>query len=89
MSFNNLGPLTFLDQGQDAWWWYNFGGDQGTQMATADIKTPNGNANGPAVHLADNQAKQLDNNGNATYFVHITNQGPGSAWHNLQGGGMA
>ena len=85
MAFNNLGRLTQLTEGSDAWWWYTFGGDEGTQMATADIKVPNAGA----VHLADNQRKELDNSGNATYFVHITNQGPGTAWHNLQGGGMA
>jgi hypothetical protein len=85
MAFNNVGPLTQLTEGGDAWWWYTIGGDSGTQMATADIKIPNAGA----VHLADNQRKELDNNGQATYFVHITNQGPGTAWHNLQGGGMA
>lgn len=85
MSFNNLGPLTFLAAGQDAWWWYNFGGDRGTQFASADVKTPNQGG----VHLADNQRKMKDNNGNATYFVRIQNQGPGGAFHNLQGGGMS
>lgn len=85
MAFNNLGPLTFLAQGQQATWWYSFGGDRGTQFASADIKRPNGKA----VHLADQQRKQFDNDGIATYFVTITNQGPGGCWHNLQGGGMA
>jgi|GEM_PF-772139 len=89
MAFNNLGSLTFLNEGGDAWWWFSFGGDRGTQLATADIKLHNGDGRGPAVHLADNFRKQLDGNGNATYFVHIVNQGPGPAWHNLQGGGMA
>jgi len=88
MSFNNFLSPTFLAEGGQAWWWYTFGGDRGTQMATADIKRPNGDGRGPAVHLADEQRKQLDNNGNAIYFVHIVNQGPGPAWHNLQGGGM-
>jgi hypothetical protein len=54
-------------------------------MATADMKTPNQGA----VHLADNQRKKKDNNGVATYYVHIVNQGPGGCWHNLQGGGMS
>jgi hypothetical protein len=85
MSFNNLGPLTSLNPGQEAWWWYTRGGDKGTQMATADVKTPNSGA----VHLADQQRKEKDNSGNATYFVRITNQGPGVCFHNLEGGGVA
>jgi len=41
------------------------------------------------VHLADQQRKVKNNAGVATYFVNITNQGPGGCFHNLQGGGMA
>ena len=86
MSFNNVGPLTFLAQGQTAFWSYNHGGgDQGTQFASADVKIPNQGG----VHLADQQRKMKDNEGNATYFVNITNQGPGGCFHNLQGGGMS
>jgi len=85
MAFNNVGPLTFLAQGQSASWNYSYGGDHGVQYASADIKTPNQGG----VHLADQQRKEKDNNGNATYFVHITNQGPGGAFHNLQGGGVS
>jgi len=84
MAFNNVGPLTFLLAGQTAFWNFSYGGDHGTQFATADIKIPNQGG----VHLADQQRKQLTNNGNATYFVNITNQGPGDAFHNLQGGGV-
>jgi hypothetical protein len=85
MAFNNVGPLVFLAAGQDTWWWYSFGNDHGTQFASADIKTPNQGG----VHLADNQRKEKDNNGHTTYYVRIQNQGPGGAFHNLQGGGMA
>ena len=85
MAFNNVGQVTFLAAGQSANWWYAFGGDRGTQFASADIKTPNQGG----VHLADQQRKVKDNNGNATYFVRITNQGPGGSFHNLQGGGMS
>lgn len=81
MAFNNVGPLTFLAPGQTAFWNYSYGADHGTQFASADIKTPNQGA----VHLADAQRKENDNNGNATYFVNITNQGPGGCFHNLQG----
>jgi hypothetical protein len=85
MSFSNVGPLTSLNPGDEAWWWYTLdSGNQGSESATADIKTPNAGA----VHLADQQRKRLDNNNNATYFVRITNQGPGVCWHNLEGGGM-
>jgi hypothetical protein len=86
MAFNNVGPLTFLMPGQTASWSYSYGGgNQGTQLATADIKIPNQGA----VHLADQQRKVVDNNGNATYFVNIINLGPGGCFHNLQGGGMS
>jgi hypothetical protein len=85
MAFNNVGALTFLAQGQTASWNYSYPADHGTQFASADVKTPNQGA----VHLADQQRKRKDNNGNAAYFVNITNQGPGGAFHNLQGGGMS
>ena len=85
MAFNNVGALVYLAQGAATTWNYSFGGDRGTQFASAQIKTPNQGA----VHLADQQRKKVDNNGNATYFVNITNQGPGGCFHNLQGGGMA
>lgn len=85
MAFNNAGAIVNLAAGQSTTWSYSFGTDRGTQMATADIKIPNSGA----VHLADNQRKRKDNNGNAAYFVRITNQGPGACFHNLQGGGMA
>ena len=65
MAFNNVGPVTFLAAGQSVGWNYSFGGDRGTQFASADIKTPNQGG----VHLADLQRKEKDNNGNATYFV--------------------
>jgi hypothetical protein len=84
VSFSNVGPLTFLNPGHTAFWNYTYGPDHGTQFATADIKTPNQGG----VHLADQQRKVLDNNKNATYFVNITNQGPGGCFHNLQGGGV-
>lgn len=82
MAFNNVGPLTFLAPGATAYWWYSYGDDHGTQFASADIKTPNQGA----VHLADNQRK--DNDGVATYYVDIHNQGVGGCFHNIQGGGM-
>ena len=85
MAFNNLGPLTFLNAGQSTTWHFSYGDDHGSQFGTADIKAPN---NG-GVHLADQQRKVLANNGVATYFVRITNQGPGGAFHNLQGGGLS
>jgi len=40
-------------------------------------------------HVATEQAKSKDNNGVTVYSVTIINEGPGSCWHNLQGGGMA
>jgi hypothetical protein len=87
MAFNNVGPLTSLNPGQTAFWWYvrNGGDDFGTQFASADVKTPNLGGE----HVASDQKKQKLNNGHTTYFVSITNQGPGPAFHNLQGGGMS
>ena len=86
MAFNNVGPLVSLSPGQHAYWWFNRnnGQDFGTQFASADVKTPNAGG----IHLADRQSKEKDNNGATTYRVVITNEGPGVAWHNLQGGGM-
>lgn len=85
MAFNNLGNPVYLSPGQSAYWSYWWGGDRGTQFASADVKLFNQGGN----HLADQQTKKKDNNGNATYGVRITNQGPGGCFHNLQGGGMS
>jgi TnpA family transposase len=85
MAFNNLGPLTFLAPGQTAYWWYSFGSDHGTQFASADVKTPNQGA----IHMADQQRKQKNNDGITTYYVDIHNKGVGACFHNLQGGGMS
>jgi len=86
MAFNNAGPPTFIPEGGPPQTWdYSFGGDQGTQFASADIKIPNQGAQ----LLADRQTKRMDNNGNAIYSVTITNLGPGGTFYNLQGGGMS
>jgi len=36
----------------------------------------------------DQQCKQLQRGGNATYYVSITNESEGGGYHNLQGGGL-
>ena len=84
MSLNNFGTPVFLAEGANTVWTISFTGDPGSQFFTADIKIPNQGA----VHWADQQKKRKDNNGNATYSVVITNQGPGGCFHNLQGGGL-
>jgi hypothetical protein len=92
MAFKNVGPLTFLATGQTATWTYSYATDMGPQFACADIKLRGGGHHPPRspspVYLADQQRKQLQPNRNATYFVNITNQGPGAGFHNLQGGGL-
>jgi hypothetical protein len=85
MAFNNVGPVTGLNPGQSAFWSYSYGGDMGTQMATADVKIP---SFGPP-HRAFDQKKEKFNDGTTVYFVTITNEGPGLCFHNLQGGGMS
>jgi hypothetical protein len=84
MAWRNAGGIVFLAAGQSAGWSYGWGDDHGPQVASADIKTPNQGA----IHLSDNQRQMMDNNRRATYFVRITNQGPGGCFHNLQGGGL-
>jgi hypothetical protein len=86
MAFNNMGPIRLLNAGQSTYWQYWWSGqDKGTQLATADVKSPNPGS----WHIATNEGKRKDNDGSATYEVTITNVGPGSAYHNLQGGGMS
>ena len=86
MAFKNAGPVTFLAPGATATWNYSFATDMGPQFACADIKL-RGRRPSP-VFLADQQRKQRQRDGNATYFVNITNLGPGIGRHNLQGGGL-
>ena len=59
MAFNNVGALVALNPGQSVLWSYSYGGDHGTQMATADVKIPNLGA----VHRAFDQKKQKFSNG--------------------------
>jgi hypothetical protein len=87
MAFKNIGPMTFLVQGATVTWNYSFATDMGPQFACADIKLQ-GHFRPSPVFLADQQRKQKQGNGNATYFVNITNQGPRGGFHNLQGGGL-
>ncbi len=88
MAFKNAGPVVYLVPGATATWNYSFAMDMGPQFACADIKFY-GHWHGPSpVFVADRQAKQLQRNGNATYFVDITNQGSIGGFHNLQGGGL-
>lgn len=68
MSFNNVGPLTFIAPGGIHYWWYDRGGgDFGFQHAAADIKTPNG---GDRLDATD-QGKRKYNNGYTQYYVTI------------------
>jgi hypothetical protein len=86
MSFNNLGPLTFLAPGGAHYWWYDRGGgDYGFQHAAADIKTPNG---GDRLDATD-QGKRKYNSGYTQYYVTIkdVDAGTSGTWYNLQGGG--
>jgi hypothetical protein len=85
MAFNNFGNLVYLAPGQSTRWWYRYASDPGFQHAGADVKTPNSGGQ----HIANDQTKAKYNDGSATFWVTITNRGPGGAWHNLQGGGAA
>lgn len=38
MAFNNVGPLTFLAEGQSVVCDYSYGSDHGSQFASADVK---------------------------------------------------
>jgi hypothetical protein len=88
MAFKNIGPLTYLVPGATAVWNYSYGSDMGPQFACADIKFYGYHHGASPVFSADQQSKQLQRNGNATYFVSITNRGPNGGFHNLQGGGL-
>jgi hypothetical protein len=88
MAFKNLGPVVFLVPGSTASWIYSYSTDMGPQFACADIRFVGHHPTASGVHLADQQRKQIQRGGNATYFVNITNQGPIGGMHNLQGGGL-
>lgn len=93
MAFNNVGPAMWLPEGKDVTWWYtrDGGANFGTQFASADIKISDP-ANPGAILVADQQGKQVFYDGETwrtTYYVRITNIGPGAANFNLQGGGVS
>jgi len=88
MAFNNIGPMVYLPPGATATWIYSYSTDMGPQFACADIKLSGHHRNASPVYLADQQCKQLQRSGNATYFVNITNKSQYGGFHNLQGGGL-
>lgn len=91
MAFKNIGPVVFLAPGATATWTYSYGMDMGPQFACADIKFRGRGGHNPPpspVFRAHNQCKQLQLNGNATYYVSITNESAYGGFHNLQGGGL-
>jgi hypothetical protein len=85
-NFTNFINAVWLDAGQSTTWWYFFGTgvDALSVFATADIKLNNQGA----WHRSVNFGKRLLNDGRAWYEVTIINDGPGGAFHNLQGGGL-
>jgi hypothetical protein len=93
MAFKNVGSIVFLAPGATATWNYSYGMDMGPQFACADIKFMGRGGGGQnpepsPVFRADNQCKQLQRSGNATYYVNITNESAYGGFHNLQGGGL-
>ena len=82
MAFNNIGTPQWLAPNASIYWEVYWNGDGGTEFVTPDLKTP-----GSTVTTAD-FGKRLETNGNATYTVVFTNQGPNWAYHNVQGGGV-
>ena len=91
MAFKNIGSVVFLAPGATATWTYSFSTDMGPQFACADIKfmgRPRGPPQPSPVFRAHKQSKQQQRNGNATYYVNITNDSAYGGYHNLQGGGL-
>jgi hypothetical protein len=82
MAFNNFLTPVWIAPGATQTWWYTFGDNRGAQYAMADVKTPG------AQLWCTQQAKRLETNGSATYFVTIRNDGPNWCYYNLQGGGL-
>ena len=92
MAFNNVGPGMWLNEGHDVTWWYTVdgGANAGTQFASADVKICDP-GNPGAIVVAEQQGKQVFFDGatwRTTYYVTLRNIGPGSAFLNLQGGGV-
>jgi hypothetical protein len=85
MAFNNLGTVTTIATGATHYWtyWRNNHDNFGTQMATADVKSPG------ATLVAKEQGKRIENNGQVDYTVAIHNNGGVACLYNLQGGGMS
>jgi hypothetical protein len=88
MAFKNVGSIVFFAPGATATWNSSYGMDMGPQFACADIKIMGRGGAPTPVFRADNQCKQLQRSGNATYYVNITNESAHGGYHNLQGGGL-
>ena len=92
MAFKNIGAIVFLAPGATATWTYSYGTDMGPQFACADIKFMGHGGGGrplpSPIFRAHNQCKQQQRNGNATYYVSISNESAYGGLHNLQGGGL-
>lgn len=83
--FDNNGPATFINQGVTLTWSSSFGApsDRHVQVFGANALPP---LNGAVLWVTE--LGKANNNGNVTYFTRIRNDGPGTAVHNLEGGGL-
>jgi hypothetical protein len=83
--FDNNGPATFLNQGATITWNSSFGAPSDRHIVVFG-----GNALPPlnGAALWTTELGKANNNGNVTYFTRIRNDGPGTAVHNLEGGGL-
>jgi hypothetical protein len=65
MAWEGLGGT--LNPGQTARWWYSWGGYHGIDIPSVRLLTPN------AKLVCTNPGGRLEQNGNYTYFVDISN----------------
>jgi hypothetical protein len=83
--FDNTGPATFINVGVTLLWNFSFGApsDRHVQIAGGNALPP---LNGAVLWTTE--FGKANNNGNITYFARIRNDGPGTAVHNIEGGGL-
>jgi hypothetical protein len=82
---DNTGPATFINQGVTLKWNFSYGAptDRHVQIAGGNALPP---LNG--AELWTTEFGKANNNGNVTYFARIRNDGPGTAVHNIEAGGL-
>ncbi len=82
-TFNNAGTPIWVAAGASTpVWTWNWGDNEGAQVAMANCLTPDGQMQTVGI------GAELNEDGSVTYNATFYNEGPEPCFHNINGGGI-